>query len=440
MRQSSISAIFLATGLLLVSCAESIEQPAQPKLSYLEHRELLTKAATDQLATGVTRSDVENYLSYRMHIATDDIQDISRFDIDQDAYVYIVNIKGGGWYIVSGDYSSTPILSSSENGYFDAEKNTSRHDIIWFKTLKEYMEMNRNAVSNEAEECRSIWTQVKRMSLSREDNFRYEEPDTMEVIIDCIQDTLVNDDYNWLGCPIWHEFAPFNNAVPTDTTGIRCPAGCAVIAIAELLYYTHYFFGYPNDIYASASCNSNYNQLPYSFVFSSPSTTCWNQMNPHWVYISNNDPYTAALCALISKRSNTVYGEDSMGLYGETSTDNIASTLETFLLHGASKEYFLKSSVINEIQHSRPVLCSGEGLSEWGDIYVGHAYLIEGYKWFYVVETEIVTDTSGNILSEETYTIVNDFEWRVATGNPGRRTYADGVYYPYNRRIYIGWE
>ena len=137
MRHSLISAVFLATGLLLVSCAESIEQPAQPKLSYLEHRELLTKAATDQLTTGITRADVENYLSLRKQVSAEDVKDITRFDIDQDAYVYIVNLKCGGWYLCSGDYSSVPIIAYSETGSLRFDGRQSRHTQGWLHTIRE---------------------------------------------------------------------------------------------------------------------------------------------------------------------------------------------------------------------------------------------------------------------------------------------------------------
>ena len=28
----------------------------------------------------------------------------------------------------------------------------------------------------------------------------------------------------------------------------------------------------------------------------------------------------------------------------------------------------------------------------------------------------------------------------INTGNPGRQTYANGVYYPHNKFMYIGWD
>lgn len=441
-----LSLLLLGIGFLLVTaCVEPIEQPTQRKMSYLEQRDWLTKSATESLSTGISRVDVEKYLELRLNISLSEVKDLSRYDIDESVYVYIVNLKAGGWLVFSGDYSCSPVLCVSEEGYYSVNKPFSRHDALWFQCIRDYTIQCRNSSSKEVLDNRSVWSYSKKKALMKDLNSRYEEPDTtetIEYIVDTYLDTLANDNYNWLGCPIWHEFEPFNNAVPlADTSGTRCPAGCAVIAIAELLYYTHCVFGYPNDIYASASCNNMYYQQPYTFNFSSPTTTSWNYMVPNWYYISDSDPYTAALCALISKRSQTVYGVDSMGAYGETSPYNIVSTLESFLLSGASMQSFNSTSIMSEIQNDRPVLCSGEAPAPFGNTYVGHSYLIEGYSWLYVVEVETLIDPDTNeIVSRETYTIVNDLQWRINTGNPGRRTYANGVYYPYNKYMYIGWD
>lgn len=253
----------------------------------------------------------------------------------------------------------------------------------------------------------------------------------MEVDIECITDTLYNDNYPALTSTTWWQASPFNNAVPLlNNNGERCLAGCAVIAIAQLLYYTHYEFGYPNDIYANATCTSLYNQLPYNFSFSNQTTTSWDSMPLSWLYAPDNDPYSAALCALISKRSGTYYTSDGLG---STSPYNIASTLDSFMLTGASMQDFYKPTIINEIHNDRPVLCSGQENN------YAHSYLIEGYRWLYVTETEIVRDLSGNIISQSVNVIVNDFMWHVNTGDPGHTSVAEGSYYPYYRKMYVGW-
>lgn len=431
MRQSLISAIFLATGLLLVSCAESIEQPAQPKLSYLEHRELLTKAATDQLATGVTRSDVENYLSYRMHIATDDIQDISRFDIDQDAYVYIVNIKGGGWYLCSGDYSSVPIIAYNESGSLSFDGKQSRHTQGWLHTIREQIVSNRTSNSATAQANRNKWIRSKRASLTRSG----EEPDTTEVDIIVESETLRDDYYPGLTETMWDPAYPYNEALPKKTSTTRCSASGADVNIAQLVYYTHHTFGFPNDIYSSASCDQYYYQgPPYSYSFSGATTTTWDYMPLNLLtYDPTGRSYIAALIALVSYRCDTEY--DSSG--GLTARADIPSAMSSFLLTGVTNQVFDRNDVIDEIENDRPVLVTGAYSSsvawDW-------TYLIDGYKWQIIRETESVYDMSGNLLSQSV-NIYEDFQWHYNTGDAPEYTCwgAASYYFPSNRVMHIGW-
>lgn len=435
MRQSSISAIFLATGLLLVSCAESIEQPAQPKLSYLEHRELLTKAATDQLATGVTRSDVENYLSYRMHIATDDIQDISRFDIDQDAYVYIVNIKGGGWYLCSGDYSSVPIIAYNESGSLSFDGKQSRHTQGWLHTIREQIVSNRTSNSATVQANRNKWIRSKRVSLTRSG----EEPDTTEVDIIVESETLRDDYYPGLTETSWDLGSPFNEALPKKpNSSSRCIASGADVSIAQLVYYTHYAFGFPNDLYGSADCTQYYNQgPPYNFNFSSPTTTTWDDM-PQYLTLSNSNSsnwsYVAALYALVASRCSTVY--DQYG--GLTARANIPGALSDFLLTGVTNQSYSRNAVTNEIEHDRPVLTTG---AYSANMPLDQTFLIDGYQWQIFRETEYVYDMAGNLLSQS----VNVYEnllWHYNTGDSYSGAdgwHSEGYFCPTNRVIHIGW-
>lgn len=434
MRQSLISAIFLATGLLLVSCAESIEQPAQPKLSYLEHRELLTKAATDQLATGVTRSDVENYLSYRMHIATDDIQNISRFDIDQDAYVYIVNIKGGGWYLCSGDYSSVPIIAYNESGSLSFDGKQSRHTQGWLHAIREQVVSNRTSNSATVQANRNKWIRSKRASLTRSG----EEPDTTEVEIIVESETLRDDYYPGLTETTWDPAYPFNQAMPKRyNTTFRCIAGCTVVALAQLVYYTHNAFGFPNDIFASAHCDNYYDEgPPYSFNLSGQTTSTWDDMPLCFSY-SNYDPtgwsYISALYALTADRLGTVY--DPTG--GETLPASVPGAMANFSLTGVVNQSFYKPDVIDEVEADRPVLCAGASSTGTS---IGHSFLIDGYQWKIIHETEYIYDMQGHLI-EQNENINDMFQWHINSGDSPAYcfwTYPE-YYYPYNRIMHIGW-
>lgn len=435
--------VLLFTLALLFSCAEPIDQSlTNKKEALLAQRELQTKAINEQLSKGITQSDVEKYLDVRMNISHNLIESINRHSIGEDVYVFIVNLIDGRWFIISGDYSSSPVIAEGEAGGFRVSQRPSRHEIALFESIRNYIIENRtsNYDSAKSQGNRMEWVQMQKIYdlKKKKEAIRDMDPDTSEVESVIIIDTLINQYYPHLTSTTWHQFAPFNNAAPLATSSEKCPVGCFVTAIAQLLYYTHYEFGFPNDIYAGASCNSYYNQQPYIYNFSNPTSTTWDSMNPSWYYIDDDDPYTAALCALISYRSGTYYGFDIYGYYGATPSSNIPSTLSSFYLTGVSQQSFSSSSIMNEIRNDRPVLCDGYPDS---DFINGHAYLIDGYKWLSVQHIEVVTDLSGNILEQNIIATYSDFKWGINSGGDGffLGYLSEGIYYAYGGHIYTGW-
>ncbi len=441
--------------LLASSCINTDEQqPDSIKESYLANQALLTKSITDRLSEGITQADVENYMVYMMSIIPDEIKDITKYDLDEDTYIYIVNLKDGRWFIFSGDYSTSPIvIKGSHNGFY-LEKDLSalpRHDRLWLESLRDVIVKNRTTMSEETRRNQSEWihsnTLAMRLSGRRSGGIRSEDPDTIEVDIQLIIDTLIYENYPGLTSTSWDQSVPWNNAMPKYTTNDRCLAGCTVIGIAQLLYYTHYHFGFPNEIYESASCDDYYSDgPPYSFVLTNPTTTSWDQMvlsfddDPLCMF----DPYMPALCALIAQRSGTAYGVDPLinpllydPTYGSTPVANVPSTMSSFFLYGTSQESYTKADVINEIQNGRPVLTGGTANQNETS---GHAFLIDGYYWIKCREIEQVRDMSGNLIQETIYMHEN-FYWNINTGNPSAHHIqsAEYAYYPNNRIIFIGW-
>ena len=436
--------IFLALAFLLASCAETMEQNTlSRKADYQENRELLTKSLADRLSQGVTRTDVEDYLVYRMNISLDAVKDITRYDIDEDAYIFIVNLNEGGWYIFSGDYSSVPVIAEGDDEPLHLSGNLTRHGKAWLQTVRDNIIKNRSIQSEKVLKNRAAWLRAKYLSAMHRVGNHNLRSDTYDSFL--VLDTLIDGYCAPLTQTIWDQGLPWNNNMPKLRFGTnRCLAGCTVIAIAQLLYYTHYAFGFPNDLYENSSCDDYYDQGPaYNFVFSNPSTTSWN----HMTYNSGNetDPYMPAFCALIAKKSNTAYGvttpnansmDDS---YGSTCLDSIPGTLQSFFLSGVSDHIFSQDSVINELTNSRPVLCSGgESLTST----IGHTFLIDGYRWFRVKETEYVVD-ENNVIIDEIVNIYNYFYWHINTGDlsPAHQFWADedDHYYPVQRHMFIGW-
>lgn len=435
--------LFLALAFLLSSCAESIERDSvSGKVSSLENREILTKAIADRLSQGVTRSDVEDYLVYRMNVSLATVKDIIRYDIDEDAYIFIVNLNDGRWFIFSGDYSSVPVIAEGEEELYISD-NFSSHLSIWFQTIRDKIVENRNVRSENVSNNQKSWFRAKYLSAIHSASNRSLNIDTNDSYL--VLDTLNYLFYPQMTVTSWNQYPPSNNALPKiPLSSDRCKAGCVVIAIAQLLYYTHYHFGFPNDYYSHASCNQYYYEGPnYNFNLSIPSASSWNYLELAPLP-SNTDPYLPALVAQIADRSRTTYGLDYPSAtqikysYGETKLDSIPGTLASFYLANVHNRLFSIDSVVFELANSRPVLCSG--LATDTSTY-GHTFLIDGYKWTKIKETEYEFDENGQILGT-TVTIYDEKEWSINTGDhfSGHHIWVhEGYYYPYDRQISIGW-
>ena len=429
--------------LVLTSCVnESDYQSTKKDLLSEDYISVLTKTINNNLSFGVNEADVINYLSFRKQVSSASIKEISKYSIDNTVYVFFVNLFDGRWFIMAGDYSCAPIIAEGKGKFFNDDGELSKMESNWLQSIGSYIKECRNSTSEVVQNNRTEWLRSKRFAIIKNKSYsrldRSEEPDTTEVEIDVITDTLYNDNYPALTITSWHQIEPFNNAIPLATANMRCPAGCAVIAIAQLLYYTHYAFGFPNNIYASASCSNYYYQQPYNYSFSTLTSTTWDYMEPSWLDLSDNDPYTAALSALISFRTGSYYGIDSGGAYGATPVNNIAGALATFGLTNVTRLSFLISTIMNEIQNERPVLCDGYGHTDYTE---SHSYLIDGYKRLCLQETEIITDTSGHILSQNVY-VYDNIQWWINTGGYPNHFHilsTEGTYIPYYRYMYTGW-
>lgn len=434
--------IMMVLTFLLMSCAESaLNEVPQMKDSWRKYSDLLTKSADLSLSSGVTSSDVEDYLRYRLNIDLQNLESITKYDLDDTNYLFIAQLYNGNWYLFSGDYSTAPLIASGEDG-FDLTDEPNKHFLGWMKTIANKMSENRLLSTKETEYNKNEWIRTKRIAAIKQKNAptrNGDDPDTSEVIIEIDSEWLLDEYYPPLTETQWESGYPFNLALPLEPPyrdQDRCLAGCAVTAIAQLVYYTHFAFGYPNDTFEAASCSQYYNQPgtpPYTYTLTNPSTTCWNLMGLT-VVTNYNSSYAPALYAYIAQLSNTDYRDRE----GITSASSICPTLSSLSLTGASQKSFSRDSVINEIQEDRPVLCIGASNDTTT---TGHMFIIDGYSWQIIRETETISDPQGHILEVNVITH-NTLQWHINSGNPGPYVfwiYSSDYYYPFNRKIYIGW-
>ncbi len=428
----------MAIIVLLTSCVDSIEQPSPSTNSISVSRNSATKAIINQLNLGITRHDIEDYLVYRMNETLDNVSDISRYDIESDVYIFVVNMKDNRWFIFSGDYSSKPLLVEG-NDSLDLSGKLSNYMKSFLHAMGTIIKENRCSVSDEVSCNQQLWLSAKKRANNARIRTR-DEIDTNEVIEEYFLDTLINTYHPNLTSTSWDPTFPFNEALPIYVLPDRSLAGCTVVSIAQLVYYTHFAFGYPNDTYEDASCSQYYNSAgtpPYTYVFSTPSTTCWNGMGLT-AQANYFTTYVKALFALVAQRTNTYFIYDGYAVVGETLPSSIPTALSQFSLAGASIQDYSKDQIIYEINNSRPVLgYGGDALYNT----IGHTYLYEGYRWEKVREITNIYDTEGHLL-DQNIVYYETFKWHINTGDAqdGHHIIVDqSYYYPYNRKIVVGW-
>lgn len=437
-----VSACLLSL-LLFASCTEFSEQETTFSNKTATKQFLSTKSISDFKDTGIEKKDIEKYLFVRRNVSPESIDSIVRYDIDDIAYVYIVYLANSHWYLMSGDRYSIPIIAEGDGGFnLDFESDPSHHLERWFQNIREMIVENRTSTSRQVTRFHKEW-----IDIIEGDNYQ-QSIMNRSVLIDTTEtqsiitlDTLIYQYYPGLTVTQWDENYPFNEALPLYLPNYHCAAGCAVVALAQLLYYTHFAFGYPNDTFESATCSQYYNSSgtpPYTYNFSTPSTTCWNQMGLT-VEQNYNTTYVAALYAFVAHRSSTVYVlQDGEGV-GSTTKPNAIAAMNQFLLTGVQDTTYSLSLARNEIQNDRPVLTTG-GSTPYGTI--GHTYLLDGYQWLKTRSTEVVMDMTGIVLESNTY-IDESFAWHINTGeSTGAHLLWDysNTYYPYYREIFIGWQ
>lgn len=437
MKKAFLFALLL---LMLPSCSEMIDDK-----EVIHSSCSITKSIMDNSSETTSLSDVHDYLVYRMKVSNKDIKDIYSYSLDDEARIHVVNMKNGHWYVFSGNKNTTPILTEGDEGGLYLNKGLDNHCKAWLNSLRTIIR-DTDPQDDQSRKHQLEWIRVKRMAaMATKEILR--DNDTQDLIYDYVVDTLIYSDIQGLTETSWDQGSPWNHNIPKMRYGGgRCKVGCTVIAIAQLLYYTHYEFGYPTTIYANATCDDYYDEGPsYDFVFSNPTSTSWDLMSLAYDPLTFNDPYMPALCALVASASSTKYRvtfpmayliDDS---YGSTNPAFIPLTLMVFGLFDADSTAYQKTTIMNEIYNSRPVICYG---IESATASSGHTFLIDGYKRVYTKTTETISDTEGHIL-EVNYYYDEFFNWRINTGNaqPSHHIMCDeNAYYSYYRKIIIGWE
>ncbi len=336
--------------------------------------------------------------------------------IDTLAYVYNFD---KGWIVISGDKRAKPIIGQSEEGTLKAKGNVQGID-VWLRSSVGGI----CADSDEAKENINFWNHVipKSKRTSAQKTTRGWLDETKYWVLRFDYEDIESNQNNYVIPHLlktkWGQNSPWNYKCPFgyDETGsfVQCPTGCTTVAMAQVIYYMHYFKGKPTGLYHDISCSGicidkdHYN-IEFSrdnYVQDSPR---WDMMAKYGSNRQSGTDYVGDLMIDIGMNVNIKY----------SGTGSSASPSSKGLSHyslSCKKGDYSAAEVISNLADGIPVIVvafSKKTSSSWPfsnpRYSKGHAWVIDGRvenkiiyrEHYYWTLTDTVLDTDSNIYPEE---------------------------------------
>ena len=335
----------------------------------------------------VNESDIEHYKHFMNTIQDSEHgQVVEVIPVQKDSLLdyYIFNFENG-WQIISADKRGPIVLANSQEGAFiPSEINPGIQ--TWIDMLADDIAYRRycpndyySRLDKNGEDCEmyslNTWKAITADSvfisssipITKEHGLTpngHYELDYSYVTVE------VNTVLTHLLSTIWHQDYPFNEFIPfkSGSTTERCPAGCVTIAAAQVLYYLHYFLGYPIYSPASGYCigdRHSFNMFFYNYL-----STPWSNM------FLSSDPYGYAALMIGDIATHVVQS------FGDTGTSGkfIKIHNSAFPFYGidSSCQYSYDSDIVyNNLRDSLPVLFTGHHINI--EEVAGHTFVIDGY-------------------------------------------------------------
>ena len=270
----------------------------------------------------------------------------TEFGTDNEANLYIFNIEGGGFVIVSASKESKPILAYSfKNSFGEEIPSTTSYFINNYNNTINYLKESDGDIDDV---CLRSWDELEKNEVKKR---------TAAVVNPLIQTQWNQDCY-------YNEYAPFDNYGPCN----RAYAGCVACAMSQVMKYWNYpATGKGSHDYT----HSKYGNLAADF---GSTTYKWDEMpNEIW---SHNDAI-ATLMYQCGVSVNMNYGPDGSGAQSK----DVETAMRSYFGYAAAK-YVERSScddeewialLKSELDKEQPMYFSGTG--EPG----GHAIVCDGY-------------------------------------------------------------
>lgn len=296
-------------------------------------------------------------------------------DNDYSASFYIINFDEGGFSVVSADERAADVYALSNKGRFDVKDNPALDYYMQCAAAYQANKIINNPWGDDDDDNDKdgdgIWDFLPNDSAS-------------------LSAWLMGDEYYYVDTEVtrtepfylinttWHQESPYNDLCFT-TKGEKAKAGCAPIAMAQIMAYHKKPESHNGHVYQWDLLTQN------SFV-SSGSPAAEN---------------VAMLVNDIGKAVGTTYKIDE----SPTKTKNIASGFRQFGYRSARLVGYDHNKIMSALDRSHPVYVRGENGKN------GHAWVVDGYYRIDEVKTYYDMETKRSCGSNRTVTVYLHCNW-----------------------------
>lgn len=353
----------------------------------------------------VSFTDISNYLESEKGfspVKSIDI-DISPILYKNDTVFYLVNYPRG-WELLSADKRAPLSImhaDGSRRSINGLTTNPAEKDLLDCVAKAIYeLRNNPDFIIDEPE---SSWHNREIQSLGEQ--WILISTDTLVVEPAVESDHLTQTRWGQ-GYP-WHEKTPYisynyylSHTAYSSYPSIHCPAGCAPVACAQLLYFLHYKIGKPEKAYGKCDDTFIYSPGDSTIITASQlnldpsrySSSTWNYMTKSSTTATTGTMYASILMAQMGMIMETVYYVNK----GSTTIAKKDSLLTSFSISYNSTTSFTFNTIRNQIINNATPLLVDLFLNTSGDLSNGHTALIDACRYHnYLINKHYVVVNLG---------------------------------------------
>lgn len=339
------------------------------------------KGSSDLNSFDVSQAMVELYIKADKNNSK--IVSIEPYTLDGTTCFYIINFVQG-FKIISADTRIQPILAQSDKDNLYLSGLNDRGVISWLEDTADKIRILKIKNPATGEDFSDLWSNFIPEE-SHAPQTRSLDPNQEYIWIKVVDLSSQPYSYyvnvNHLMTTDWGQGSPWNSSMPYDRTyhNDLCLAGCASVAVGQVLYYFHNLNNTPNDLWhnisiSSTSAYGNYWTVSLSKSGYTSNSSHWSQMPLNSV--GSYTSYVSDLLLDLGVRLNTYYSKENS--YVSEGNDYSIQNLNQCGL-SSSFSSFDYSTVKNNISIGKPVIVKSLS-SSLGWIASGHIWVIDGCK------------------------------------------------------------